>query len=546
MPKRKQRLQGASKCPQNLRTSESKTGDPVVHLYEKGPNAIDTHFDELQDVFLMNSKDPKNPVVYGVFTTSSNIFKGSAVCMYSMTDVRRVFLGPYAHQDGPNYQWVPYQGQVPYPRPGTCPSKTFGGFDSTKDLPDEVTTFARSHPAMYNPVPINNRPIMIKTDMDYQFTQIVVDRVDAEDGQYDVMSLLDAKTSTPPNTEAQTTEARIHIVASNLEEAFNTIFGNCSTNAEQPQLSQPVFIGEVLQASDHLGGPPLDSLQQVQVLLMLGAPELDAVLQVGSPKSGVEGENHLPRLLVTLLLMRPRRRLAFWAASTRCQVMLSFTSANTPESFSAGLLSLHSPPSLYLCLGLPQPMWQDLALGLVELHEVLTGPPLKLVKVPLGSIPFLQRVHCITQLCVVGKLAEGALNPTVHVTDKDVKQCRSQYRPLRNTTRHWSPLGHQAVDHNSLSASIQPVPHPPSGPSVKSMSLQFRDKDVMQDSVKCFAQVQADDISCSSLIHQRCNAVVEGHQICQAQFALSEVWQGLQKLSRKRPKGSSRRWLRNA
>nr|XP_028584605.1 semaphorin-3A isoform X2 [Podarcis muralis] len=153
-----------------------------------GPNGIDTHFDELQDVFLMNSKDPKTPIIYGVFTTSSNIFKGSAVCMYSMTDVRRVFLGPYAHRDGPNYQWVPYQGRVPYPRPGTCPSKTFGGFDSTKDLPDEVITFARSHPAMYNPVfPINNRPIMIKTDLDYQFTQIVVDRVDAEDGQYDVM-----------------------------------------------------------------------------------------------------------------------------------------------------------------------------------------------------------------------------------------------------------------------------------------------------------------------------------------------------------------------
>lgn len=49
----------------------------------------------------------------------SNIFKGSAVCMYSMADVRRVFLGPYAHRDGPNYQWVPFQARVPYPRPGT-------------------------------------------------------------------------------------------------------------------------------------------------------------------------------------------------------------------------------------------------------------------------------------------------------------------------------------------------------------------------------------------------------------------------------------------
>uniref|UniRef100_A0A8C7ZQ79 Sema domain, immunoglobulin domain (Ig), short basic domain, secreted, (semaphorin) 3Aa n=1 Tax=Oryzias sinensis TaxID=183150 RepID=A0A8C7ZQ79_9TELE len=153
-----------------------------------GVNGIDTHFDELQDVFLMSSKDPKNPVIYAVFTTSSNIFKGSAVCMYNMADIRRVFLGPYAHRDGPNYQWVPFQGRVPYPRPGTCPSKTFGGFDSTKDLPDDVITFARGHPAMYNPVhPIGGQPIMVRTDVDYQFTQLVVDRVEAEDGQYDVM-----------------------------------------------------------------------------------------------------------------------------------------------------------------------------------------------------------------------------------------------------------------------------------------------------------------------------------------------------------------------
>lgn len=153
-----------------------------------GSNGIDTHFDELQDVFLMSTKDPKSPIIYAIFTTSSNIFKGSAVCMYSMADIRRVFLGPYAHRDGPSYQWVPFQGRVPYPRPGTCPSQTFGGFDTTKDLPDDVVTFARSHPAMFNPVyPINNRPIIIKTDVDYQFTQIVVDKVEAEDGLYDVM-----------------------------------------------------------------------------------------------------------------------------------------------------------------------------------------------------------------------------------------------------------------------------------------------------------------------------------------------------------------------
>lgn len=64
------------------------------------------------------------PISLSLSLSGSNIFKGSAVCMYNMADVRRVFLGPYAHRDGPNYQWVPFLGRVPYPRPGTV-SNTF-------------------------------------------------------------------------------------------------------------------------------------------------------------------------------------------------------------------------------------------------------------------------------------------------------------------------------------------------------------------------------------------------------------------------------------
>ena len=51
---------------------------------------------------------------------------------------------------------------------------------------------------------------------------------------------------------------------------------------------------EVLQPSDHLCGP-LDLLQQLHVFFVLWAPELDTVLQVGSHKSGVEGQNHVLR-----------------------------------------------------------------------------------------------------------------------------------------------------------------------------------------------------------------------------------------------------------
>lgn len=37
------------------------------------------------------------------------------------------------------------------------------------------------------------------------------------------------------------------------------------------------------------------------------------------------------------------------------------------------------------------------------------------------------------------------------------------------------------------------------------------DQDVKQDSVKFFTQVQTDDISYSSFIHQRCNSTIKSH-----------------------------------
>ena len=49
------------------------------------------------------------------------------------------------------------------------------------------------------------------------------------------------------------------------------------------------------------------------------------------------------------------------------------------------------------------------------------GPLLKLIQVLLDGIPSLQHMNRTTQLGVVCKLAEGALDPTVYV-DEDIKQ----------------------------------------------------------------------------------------------------------------------------
>lgn len=155
-----------------------------------GPNGIDTHFDELEDVFVLKNKDGKNPEIFGLFSTTSAVFKGYAVCVYHMEDIRAAFNGPFAYRERPEHHWTPYEDRIPYPRPGSCASKVNGGgFSSSKEFPDEVLRFVRSHPVMYRPVlPHHRRPVLLQTEPGRRkLTQIAVDRVQAQDGHYHVL-----------------------------------------------------------------------------------------------------------------------------------------------------------------------------------------------------------------------------------------------------------------------------------------------------------------------------------------------------------------------
>uniref|UniRef100_A0A8C2Y489 Semaphorin-3F n=1 Tax=Capra hircus TaxID=9925 RepID=A0A8C2Y489_CAPHI len=139
------------------------------------------------DVFVQQTQDVRNPVIYAGWGGAL----GSAVCVYSMADIRMVFNGPFAHKEGPNYQWMPFSGKMPYPRPGTCPGGTFTpSMKSTKDYPDEVINFMRSHPLMYQAIyPLQRRPLVVRTGAPYRLTTVAVDQVDAADGRYEVLFL---------------------------------------------------------------------------------------------------------------------------------------------------------------------------------------------------------------------------------------------------------------------------------------------------------------------------------------------------------------------
>lgn len=121
---------------------------------------------------------------------------------------------------------------------------------------------------------------------------------------------------------------------------------------------------------------------------------------------------------------------------------------------------------------------QDLALGLVEFHEIPRHPLLQPVKIPVDA-PFPSSMSVALLSLVLLEICWGCIDPTVHVIDKAVKQCQSQYWPQKN------PLITGLHLDNSLSVTLQPISYPPSDPSIKLMPPQFSGKDV--DSVKCFA-----------------------------------------------------------
>lgn len=78
--------------------------------------------------------------------------------------------------------------------------------------------------------------------------------------------------------------------------------------------------------------------------------------------------------------------MALWAASTYYQLTSRFLSTSTQNSISSGLFSIHSVPSL---LGIALTQVRHLALGLIELDDLLVSPPLQNVHVVLvGVLPF--------------------------------------------------------------------------------------------------------------------------------------------------------------
>ncbi|KAK4816020.1 hypothetical protein QYF61_011010 [Mycteria americana] len=226
--------------------------------------------------------------------------------------------------------------------------------------------------------------------------------------------------------------------------------------AKQSQLPQPLLIRLVLQTLHQLRCPSLDSLQPLNVSLVVGGPKLNTVFEVRPHQCRVQGHDHFPS---------PAGHAIF---DTSQDAFGFLGHLGTPLAHIQ--LAVNQHPQVLLCQAAFQPLFpkpvalhgvavaqvQDLALGLVEPHTIDLGPSIQPVQVPLQSLPTLKQINTPTQLGVVCKLTESTLDPFVQIIDKDVKQNWPQHRALGNTTCDRLPTGVNSIHHHSLGPAVQP------------------------------------------------------------------------------------------
>ncbi|KAK4830691.1 hypothetical protein QYF61_012860 [Mycteria americana] len=259
--------------------------------------------------------------------------------------------------------------------------------------------------------------------------------------------------------------------------------------AKQPQLPQLILIRLVLQTLHQLRCPSLDTLQHLNVSLVVGGPKLNTGFEVQPHQCQVQGHDHCPS---------PAGHTIFYTG----QDAIGFL------GHLGTLLALIQPavnqhPQVLFCLAAFQPLFpkpaalhgvavaqvQDLALGLVKPHTIDLGPSIQPVQVPLQSLPTLKQINTPTQLGVICNLTEGALDPLVQIIDKDVKQNWPQHRALGNTTCDRPPTGVNSIHHHSLGPAIQPVLYPAKSTPIQAMSSQFLQENAVGNGVKGCTEV---------------------------------------------------------
>ncbi|KAF1399548.1 Membrane-associated guanylate kinase, WW and PDZ domain-containing protein 2, partial [Spheniscus mendiculus] len=176
---------------------------------------------------------------------------------------------------------------------------------------------------------------------------------------------------------------------------------------KQPQFPQLLLIRLVLQTPHQPRCSSLDTLQHLNVLLVVRGPKLNTVFEVRPQQCRVQGHDHFPTPAghtvsdtgqdAIGLLGRLGTLPAHVQPAVNQHPQVLFRQAAFQPLFP-------KPVALH---GVVVAKVQDPALGLVEPHTVGLGPSIQPVQVPLQSLPALKQINTPAQL---GRREQAHLN----------------------------------------------------------------------------------------------------------------------------------------
>ncbi|KAK4810950.1 hypothetical protein QYF61_013358 [Mycteria americana] len=274
-----------------------------------------------------------------------------------------------------------------------------------------------------------------------------------------------------------------------LGEETNTHLSTTSFQAKQSQLPQPLLIRLLLQTLHQLRCPSLDSLQHLNVSLVVRGPKLNTVFEVRPHQCRVQGHNHFPSPAGHTIFDTSQDAIGFLGHLGTLLAHIQAAVNQHPQVLLCQAAFQTLFPRPVALHGVAVSQVQDRALGLVKPHTIDLGPLIQPVQVPLQSLPTLKQINTPTQLGDVCKLTEGALDPFVQIIDKDIKQNWPQHRALGNTACDRPPTGVNSIHHHSLGPAIQPVLYPAKSTPVQAMSSQFLQENAVGNRVKGFTEV---------------------------------------------------------
>ncbi|KAK4824605.1 hypothetical protein QYF61_016874 [Mycteria americana] len=181
----------------------------------------------------------------------------------------------------------------------------------------------------------------------------------------------------------------------------------------QHQFPQPLLIRLVLQTLHQLCCPSLDTLQHLNVLLVVRGPKLNTV---------VKGDDHFPSPAGHTIPDTSQDDIGFLGHLGTLPAHVQPAVNQHPQVLFHQAAFQPLFPKPVALHGVAVTQVQDPTLGLVKPHTIDVSPSIQPVQIPLQSLPTLKQINTPAQLGVICKLTEGTLNPLIQIIDKDIKQ----------------------------------------------------------------------------------------------------------------------------